>query len=41
MATKRKKGLPTIVDNYEDLQTLCEEFAKRGHNITPTNAWTL
>ena len=39
MATKRKKGLPTIVDNYEDLQTLCEEFAKRGHNITPTNAW--
>ena len=39
MGTKKKRGLPAIVDSYEDLQILCEEFAKRGHNITPTNAW--
>ena len=39
MATSRKKGKPAIVDSYEDLQILCEEFAKRGHKITPTAAW--
>ena len=39
MATKKKKGSPTIVDSYEDVQILCEEFAKRGHPITPTGAW--
>ena len=39
MATKKKKGSPTIVDSYEDVQILCEEFAKRGHKITPTGAW--
>ncbi len=39
MATSKKKGKPTIVDSYEDVQILCEEFAKRGHKITPTGAW--
>jgi hypothetical protein len=39
MATSKKKSLPSIVDSYEDLQILCEEFAKRGHKITPTGAW--
>ena len=39
MAKSKKKSLPSIVDSYEDLQILCEEFAKRGHKITPTGAW--
>lgn len=39
MAISKKRGKPTLVDSYADLQILCEEFAKRGHPITPTAAW--
>ena len=39
MATKKKKGKPVIVDNWDDFQILCEEFSKRYPKINPTDAW--